>query len=106
MHDGQAGIRATIAAAASRERCRWYSERPRRTEPRATMKSRMAGDAAREEKMAPPCERTLKQSGDTVKEKLRAFATQKLLKRGERFGGVIQNRENSHVLPTELATMV
>jgi hypothetical protein len=56
--------------------------------------------------MAPPWERTLKKSDDAVKKKLWAFATQNLLKRGERLGGVIQNRENSQDLPTELATMV
>jgi hypothetical protein len=37
---------------------------------------------AKEEKMAPPWARTARESGDTVKMKLRAFATQELLKRG------------------------
>jgi hypothetical protein len=51
----------------------------------------MAGEAAKEEKMATPRRRTEKESGKAVKEKFKAVATQEQLIRGDRSIGVIQN---------------
>jgi hypothetical protein len=54
------------------------------------MKSLMQGRAAAAENTPEPWETTEKASGKAVKWKLRAFATQKELKRGDRLSGVIQ----------------
>jgi hypothetical protein len=69
------------------------------------MISLIGTEAAQAEKMEPPWLETTKWSGQAVKWKFRAFATQKELKRGDKVDGVIRNRLNSHEPPTAKATM-
>jgi hypothetical protein len=105
VHGGQDGRQATARTASDMERCSLYEVLPRQKEPWATMKSRMAGEAAKEEKTAWPRRRTTKESGKAVKEKFKTLATQKRLIRGNRFAGLTQNGVSLLVPPTELATM-
>lgn len=87
--------RARSAAARASALLRWRasSVRPRRRLAEATMKLATSEDAAMEKKHPEPSAATAKQSGASVRRKLRAFLTKKALIRGEGTTGVIQKRQ-------------